>query len=587
MDESFYGCRACDYDLCEKCYSNGGVASPAPSSTKKSVDTHSHHKSSISLSHSDHKKKNRKHTLSKSQGVTCVAGHPLEEYRQNGGYYCADCGTQCALNLLFHGCSECDYDLCGDCYKNYLKDTGKGYNHDFPKYNQFHKRDKMIDTRKSNDSMGVSFHSSKPQNTTTKFTKYKSEGHHRTPMFGQFEHHIDLSSPTKSVSNVKSFLQHYGLEKYEGALKDAGFEDLDDLNDLGEEDIKYLIEEAQIKGSKKIIFKRAVKDFKTGKYKLGNKSNFVSVSNSNSQHHDDIKTQEDINGHQKHFGQHSKAIWKWKEAQGIWNEFEEDISNQIEKLQIGKSYRYTFEGNGQTYKITKLSNTTAVQLNTQSRKKREVIRSNKLLGMNEVEYPRWWDKSRIDTNYGNFELYPINMNSTPGEEIALLFQKTLPNDKIIKIESIQNQMLYDKWWNARKSITKLIGKHNLNERTLFHGTKNKDIMNIIQTQGFRKEYTTTAMYGEGTYFARDASYSKGYAAKDSNGDYIMFVTKVLCGEMCKGEEKYKLRAWPTNVNGGKGLIYDSLVDNTKHPSIFVIHDDVRAYPMFVVTFKRK
>ena len=78
-----------------------------------------------------------------------------------------------------------------------------------------------------------------------------------------------------------------------------------------------------------------------------------------------------------------------------------------------------------------------------------------------------------------------------------------------------------------------------------------------------------------------------HAAKDFNGNYVMLIANVLCGEICKGKAKYKLTSWPINKNGCKGLIYDSLVNKTTNPSIFVIHDDVRAYPMFVVTFKKK
>ena len=62
----------------------------------------------------------------------------------------------------------------------------------------------------------------------------------------------------------------------------------------------------------------------------------------------------------------------------------------------------------------------------------------------------------------------------------------------------------------------------------------------------------------------------------------MFQCKILVGESHKGSKEYKLTSWPKK---GNGLIYDSLVDNTSNPSIFVIHENARAYPMFIIHFK--
>ena len=66
---------------------------------------------------------------------------------------------------------------------------------------------------------------------------------------------------------------------------------------------------------------------------------------------------------------------------------------------------------------------------------------------------------------------------------------------------------------------------------------------------------------------------------------MMFLCKVICGESCYGNSKYELKSWPKKAHGS-GLIYDSLVDNTYNPSIFVIHEDKRAYPMFVIQFEK-
>ena len=55
-----------------------------------------------------------------------------------------------------------------------------------------------------------------------------------------------------------------------------------------------------------------------------------------------------------------------------WRGYERNISERIEEMDTGQSYEYTSNHNNQTYKITKLSASTAEQINmnTNSRPKK-------------------------------------------------------------------------------------------------------------------------------------------------------------------------------------------------------------------------
>merc|ERR1719229_1041256 len=145
-------------------------------------------------------------------------------------------------------------------------------------------------------------------------------------------------------------------------------------------------------------------------------------------------------------------------------------------------------------------------------------------------------------------------------------------------------MLYDKHWNEEKSLLKLKkgDENKVNKVELFHGTKSQPVMDIVQKEGFRKEFNTAAAYGKGTYFARDARYSIGYSHKDAQSVYKMFLCSVLAGEWTKGTQAYELKSWPKKQSDG--LLYDSLVDNVQAPSIYVIHEDVRALPKYIIHF---
>ena len=205
-------------------------------------------------------------------------------------------------------------------------------------------------------------------------------------------------------------------------------------------------------------------------------------------------------------------------------------------------------------------------------------------------YPKWWNMKYIDgdaSQYAKPVLIKLDLETSPGKDVIANFRKTCPNMTVVKIESVQNQMLYDSYWNRRQQlIISLGGERNLNERDVFHGTKQCDVMKKVYTQGFRKEYSSVAAYGEGTYFARDASYSAGGYCGYNNDhkSYQMFQCRVIMGESHRGNGGYKLRSWPTKAND---LIYDSLVDDTFDPSIFVIHENARAYPMFIIHFRKK
>ena len=157
----------------------------------------------------------------------------------------------------------------------------------------------------------------------------------------------------------------------------------------------------------------------------------------------------------------------------------------------------------------------------------------------------------------------------------------------------------------KQSMIRLLGANHINEQLLFHGTGSVDALNAILRQGFRAEMSKTAYHGKGTYFAKDASYSLKYTASDKNNNYstkrsgggyhsglryaphltgprIMLCCKVLTGKSISGSRQYELSSWPKKKDGS-GLIVDSLVDNISAPSIYVIHENARCYPMYIVT----
>ena len=92
------------------------------------------------------------------------------------------------------------------------------------------------------------------------------------------------------------------------------------------------------------------------------------------------------------------------------------------------------------------------------------------------------------------------------------------------------------------------------------------------------------MFGVGVYFAVSASYSAQprYSVVDRDGNQHMFVCNVIVGEYTKGGKSMK--SAPSLQLGGAD-VYDSLVDDVNHPTIFVAMSDAQAYPEYLITFK--
>ena len=95
-----------------------------------------------------------------------------------------------------------------------------------------------------------------------------------------------------------------------------------------------------------------------------------------------------------------------------------------------------------------------------------------------------------------------------------------------------------------------------------------------------------AAYGVGTYFAQDAYYSSSstYSKPDSKGHKHMYYARVLVGEYTVGSGSMMVPP-PKDPQKNETVLFDSLVDNTKSPSIFVIGPDAHSYPEYLIIFK--
>ncbi|XP_042615376.1 protein mono-ADP-ribosyltransferase PARP15-like [Cyprinus carpio] len=121
------------------------------------------------------------------------------------------------------------------------------------------------------------------------------------------------------------------------------------------------------------------------------------------------------------------------------------------------------------------------------------------------------------------------------------------------------------------------------EKNLYHGTSEVSCSSIMKSN-FNRNFAgqNATVYGHGTYFAVNASYSAQptYAVPAADGTQLMFVARVLTGYYTQGQGD--MRTPPVRVAPD---LYDSVVDNIQNPSMFVVFHDCQAYPDYLITFK--
>ena len=192
------------------------------------------------------------------------------------------------------------------------------------------------------------------------------------------------------------------------------------------------------------------------------------------------------------------------------------------------------------------------------------------------------------------ELKPVSPGSDEWKNVIGHMHKTLPNAKVRMLQRIQNRWLWEKYFSAKARMEEAKGK--INEKNLFHGTRGVAPDKIHRSEhGFDFRFSRQGMWGTGTYFAVNASYSDAYAyptGKDKEKQ-ILFA-KVLTGETYHCQPDRSLNKPPLKVPNSDSDScctgpftderYDSVSGNTNGSDIFVIYDHEKAYPAYLVTY---
>ncbi|XP_050788923.1 protein mono-ADP-ribosyltransferase TIPARP-like isoform X2 [Gopherus flavomarginatus] len=170
-----------------------------------------------------------------------------------------------------------------------------------------------------------------------------------------------------------------------------------------------------------------------------------------------------------------------------------------------------------------------------------------------------------------------------------LFHKSLPESRyrLERVWRVQNPFLWDKYKRKQSHMSRQMSPEQRlrNERHLFHGTSAGAVPAICKHNlDPRLSGKHAALYGQGSYFARRASYSHRYAPPAEAGLRHVFLCKVLVGRSALGQPA--LRRPPALDPGDPASdLYDSCVDSLSDPQIYVVFDNDQCYPYFLLQYR--
>lgn len=292
-------------------------------------------------------------------------------------------------------------------------------------------------------------------------------------------------------------------------------------------------------------------------------------------------------------------LWFWEDEHGKWQQYGAHTSphviasitsKQLEEIYLQNNKDVVhFKAGSQLYQ---LSFQDMIQTNTKYGTKRIVRRRPRFVSAIEVQtkrkrptnpttFPEYWDKTQILPT--GHKCISLQSSLSEYKEIHDLFCQTMKGFDILKIERIQNKAVWEAFQLHKTQLKDKNNGQQVTEKKLFHGT-NPSLVDTICSTNFdwRVNGVNGTVYGQGSYFARDAKYSHSYTG--TSDVRFMFVSRVLVGEYTKGRPEYRR---PPSKDGGNVNLYDSCVDDVTNPSIFVVFEKQQIYPEYVLQYSER
>ena len=131
-------------------------------------------------------------------------------------------------------------------------------------------------------------------------------------------------------------------------------------------------------------------------------------------------------------------------------------------------------------------------------------------------------------------------------------------------------------------------KGKVSEALLWHGTRNVAPTTVYSSDkcGLDFHHSNEGMWGRGIYLAKNASYSNSYSHALQDGSKQFLFCSVLIGDSVKLAADNSLRLPPfKDQMSGSGERYDSVEGSTGGSQIFIVYENQKVYPAYLITYK--
>lgn len=160
----------------------------------------------------------------------------------------------------------------------------------------------------------------------------------------------------------------------------------------------------------------------------------------------------------------------------------------------------------------------------------------------------------------------VRLSDPVYDQISAEVRKTYANACIVWIERLENARLEENFQEYIK------GLKDPNIRRLYHGT-NEPVARIIIRDGVDPSFNKASACGKGVYFSTMALYSSNYSRANRKEIAFLLVCDVALGKVGQG---YHNQPIPSEFN--------SVTDNPKKPSMFIVDKPEAVVPRYLVAF---
>ncbi|XP_073722762.1 protein mono-ADP-ribosyltransferase PARP11-like [Misgurnus anguillicaudatus] len=283
--------------------------------------------------------------------------------------------------------------------------------------------------------------------------------------------------------------------------------------------------------------------------------------------------------------------WFYKTESGVWHRVEDEAvifmsSAELERYYIRHPYGVVnITTAGGPFKID-FANKIQVNLTTgQTRQlKRSCLTNSSFSNTYDAvstSPPAHWENADPEKPY---QVFPVRRESSEYQQIES-FVKDVGQlqQTIVSIFRVQNIDLWELFSRKKIQLMRIKGESEIEEQKLFHGTSSNNLHSIC-TFNFNcrlpERKIIGHVLGKGTYFAKHASYAYEISKNTGNDTKIILLARVIVGKYKTGRNNYC-----TPNDDEDKYKYDSCVDRTDTPSIFVIFDSNQIYPEYVLQYR--